>query len=132
MTQILLGAVGALLLFVFFRAVEARWPESYYGLSDLTSYQLSLRLGSYLSFRFLPVVAVAFLAGAVAMSLGESSTIAGLMVGFIHSAATAGRASLNAIRAKRIFRPTLVVGCPLGSLFPGAHRGMGWRTSGWP
>ncbi|HJQ90754.1 MAG TPA: hypothetical protein VJ950_03555, partial [Acidimicrobiia bacterium] len=95
MVEMLLGAAGALLLYVFFRAVAARWPESYYGLSDFTSYQLSLRLGSYVTFRFLPVVVVALLTSVVTISLEYRGVLAGLATGVIHGAATAGRSALN-------------------------------------
>ena len=114
MTEILLGGAGALLLYVFFRAVEARWPENYYGLSDLTSYQLSLRLSSEVIFRFLPVVVVAFVASVVAESLDDKGLVAGLCVALIHGAATAGRASVSAARHSGVFGRRLLLAAHVG------------------
>lgn len=114
MTETLLGIAGAFLLYVFFRAVEARWPESYYGVSDFTSYQLSLRLGSYLAFRFLPVLVVAFVASAFATSHGASGVISSLAVAAIHGLATVGRAALNALLHREVFGRRLLLAAHVG------------------
>lgn len=114
MTELVLGAAGALLLYVFFRAVEARWPENYYGLSDLTSYQLSLRLTSYVGFRFLPVVVVSFAVSVIADSFGGRGWLAAFYTALFHGAATAGRASIGAARHSGIFGRRLLLAAHAG------------------
>jgi len=113
-TVIMLGAGGAAFLYIFFRAVEARWPENYYGLSDLTSYQLSLHLPRYLTFRFLPVVVVAFAVSVIANSLGQIGWLAALFTALFHGAATAGRASVTAARHSGIFGRRLLLAAHSG------------------
>lgn len=114
MTEFLLGVCGAFLLYVFFRAVEVRWPESYYGISDFTSYQISLHLGRYLAFRFLPVLVVSFTTSVVATSLGSGGIVTGLAVAAIHGLATAGRAMVGAFRHGRLFGRRLLLAAHVG------------------
>lgn len=116
MTELVLGALGALLLHVFFRAVEVRWPESYYGLSDFTSYQISMRLSSYLTFRFLPVLVMSSIVSAIATSAGWRGQVAGLAVALIHGAWTAGRGAWNAFRQDGVFARRLLLAAHLGVL----------------
>lgn len=114
MIETLFGISGALLLWVFFRAVESRWPESYYGLSDLTSYRLSLHLRNYATFRLLPVLLVAFLASAVVASSGYNGLAAGLVVAFTHGLSTSGRAAVNTIRQHGVFGRRLLLAGHVG------------------
>ncbi len=109
MAEALLGLAGAVLLHVFFRAVRSRWPESYFGVMDFTSYQLSLRFRNYLVFRFLPVLVVTFAVSAVAVSMENSGLVAAAIAACLHGLSTAGRAAVGAIRTKGVFGRRLLL-----------------------
>jgi len=117
LVEVLLGVAGTALLHVFFRAVRSRWPESYYGVMDFTSYQLSLRLGSYIVFRFLPVMIAAFAVSAVAISVDASGPGAAMIAAGLHAVTTAGRAALIAIRTNGIFGRRLLLVAHAGVFF---------------
>lgn len=114
MTEVLVALGGVALLHVFYRAVAAQWPESYYGLSDFTSYQISLHLARYLTFRFVPVGIVALSVSAIATGLGTNGISAAIVAAAMHAVLTAGRAAFTVFRQVGEFSRRLLLAAHVG------------------
>lgn len=99
-SQLAAAALGALVLHAFFRAVEVRWPSSYFTLADVVAQRVSASLGHYLAFRMVPVVVVAFFITATLSGMQLPAEIALLTLATAHLAATTGR-SLLGLSGKR-------------------------------
>jgi hypothetical protein len=97
-------ALGVAFLYVFYRAVEFQWPESYFGASDTASYSISLSPFRFAAFRFAPVAATCLFV-AVTLDRANSHPLAGaLLLGGAHGAATVGRAFVVGVFAPRTLR----------------------------
>ncbi len=125
-------ALGVGFLFVFYRAVQLQWPESYFGASDISAYAISASPVRYVAFRFLPVyVACLFVAVSVDRS-GGSGLLAAVLVGVGHASMTVGWAllvwfrSAPALRRHRvpiaILRTVVFLGVVSSSLAAAATR----------
>lgn len=96
--EVALGLGGVVFLMMFFRAVQTRWPESYFSIKDVTSYKISTSPWRYCLFRFGPVVLASFVMGVVATDIGRS---AGRSIGVMlvaHILLSSGRATVALLR----------------------------------
>lgn len=91
-------------LFMFYRAVESEWPESYSILSTSSSYWSSHSLLHYIGFRLAPVLLISVFATVVAeRDEGTHAWLVALGVPLVHWATTSGRKVLRG--ARRVHRP---------------------------
>jgi hypothetical protein len=97
-------AVGVLLgvafLYVFYRAVQADWPESYFGATDVSAYAVSMTPLHYALFRFLPLYATCVFVGVSLDRRETPGAVGALLVGVTHGALTLGRALVVWARSK--------------------------------
>ncbi len=93
----------------FFRAVESRWPASYFALASGPDYAISRTLVRYLAFRLVPVFAVATFAAVSLSRSMEPVVLPILALGFVHALLTSGRALLALFRSGRARRRPLLV-----------------------
>ena len=70
--QVAAALLGIVLLQIFFRVAESKWPQSYYSIADLLSYRISSSPVKYTLFRFGPVVVVTFFLSASLIGAGEA------------------------------------------------------------
>jgi hypothetical protein len=82
--------LGAGFLSIFFEAVRFRWPESYFGAGDTSSYAISLSPLRYLAFRFFPVYAVCVFVAVSLERTGDPASLGALLVGAVHAVTTVG------------------------------------------
>ena len=116
-----MGTIAAIItsvifLFMFYRAVESEWPESYSILSTSSSYWSSHSLLHYVGFRILPVLVVTTFATVVAESAALSSWKIALGVPLVHWSSTSGRKILNGLRSAtrpNNYYPTVIVAVAL-------------------
>lgn len=92
------GFGGLTFLMMFFRAVQTKWPESYFAISDVTSYRISTTPLRYGLFRFAPVIVVSFFTATVAESIKGSSLVAVAALGVTHVVLSSGLAFVRAVR----------------------------------
>jgi hypothetical protein len=82
--------LGLLFLYVFFRALYTRWPESYYEFDTPTDPIVSRSALRYLAFRLLPVYATCLFVGVSLQRTGYVAWWPVLAIGLIHAATTTG------------------------------------------
>jgi len=103
-------------LFMFYRAVESEWPESYSVLATNSSLWSSRSLGHYLGFRIAPVLAVTTFAAVATNRAERNAFFVALGVPLVHWALTSGRRIVRDMRASsrpNNFLPSLFVACGL-------------------
>lgn len=93
-----LGLGGLLFLMMFFRAVQTRWPESYFSIKDVTSYKISTSPWRYCLFRFGPVVLASFVVGVVATEIGQSAARSISVMLVVHIVLSSGWATAAILR----------------------------------
>lgn len=103
MTEVGLGLLGLVLLVVYFRAVHTRWPLSYFPIADLTGYRVSAGPLRYITFRFLPVMAVAFFVATLSTRSDANTFITLGLLATGHVILSSGRGLLALIRDGRTF-----------------------------
>lgn len=109
-----LGLVlGVGFLHVFFRAVESRWPASYFALTSGPDYAISRSFVRYLAFRLLPVFVVAVFAATTLGRDGRAVVLPVVGIGVVHASLTSGRALIGLVRSGRLARRPL-----LGAMHP--------------
>lgn len=94
------GAIAALILHVFFRSVQHRWPESYSTLRGALEAFVAQRLSHYLVFRTAPVYMTAVFLGVTTGRLGANPSTAIVVMTGAHLAATNGRAVIAVFRRR--------------------------------
>lgn len=101
------ASFGIFFLYAFYRAVEAKWPESYFPHDSAIEYRISSSPFRYAGFRFGPVyVTCLFVAVGVDRAHGRPLlAVVGIILG--HTGATTISASLRDFRATRR-RPALL------------------------
>lgn len=52
--EVLSVILGVGFLYVFYRAIQLQWPESYFGATDLSAYAIATSPIRYVAFRFAP------------------------------------------------------------------------------
>lgn len=102
-SQLVAAALGALVLHAFFRAVEVRWPSSYFTLADVVAQRVSASLAHYLAFRLVPVAVVAFFITATLREIQQPTKIALLTLAMAHLGATTGRSLLGLSRKRHTY-----------------------------
>lgn len=107
MIEILIGAGGALLgvvlLHIFFRVAESKWPQSYYSIADLLSYRISSSPLKYSLFRFGPTLIVTFFLTASLLRTGQDIRLpVGLLIAG-HIALTSARGLVHLLRIKSAY-----------------------------
>lgn len=95
---VLPAAVGAVLLYIFFRQVESRWPSSYYSVDDLLSRAVSRSPWRYAAFRFGPV----YVACLLVADQANSELFAVLLLLLFHVLATVARSIAQRVRGGRV------------------------------
>ncbi len=101
--------IGAVSLHVFFRAIESRWPASYFALASGPDYALSRNLVRYFTFRLAPVFAVGTFAAVSLSRSMEPVVLPVILIGFVHALLTSGRALLALFRSRNTPRRPLLV-----------------------
>lgn len=97
--ELALGVVlGAVFLYVFYRAVQLQWPESYFGATDLGAYAISLSPVRYLVFRLLPPFAACLFVAVSLDRVGASGWRGALGVAGLHTMQTTGWSLIQAAR----------------------------------
>lgn len=92
------GAVAALVLHIFYRSVQHRWPENYSTLSGVLESYVSGGLLRYLAFRVVPIYLAGVFLAVTAARLDLSTSLAVAVMTFLHIATTYGRATLALLR----------------------------------
>ncbi len=105
--------LAVLFLHAFYSAVQIKWPESYFGSTDLAAYEVSLSPIRYLLFRILPVYITIIFAAVTVDRIGGSGRLCALGVGVIYGLCTSGRSLFNAAkypsRLKHERTPTILI-----------------------
>ncbi len=109
MEEVVAVLISVGMLHVFFRAVESKWPASYFALASGPDYAISRNLVRYLGFRLVPVFVVATFA-AVSLARGaEPVVLPVVLIGLLHGLLTSGRALIGLVRSGRARRRPLLV-----------------------
>lgn len=95
------GALGAVLIWAVFRAIEMGWPTSYFSITDLVAQRVSASALSYTLFRFAPIVVVSVFVLVSAERTGGDAVWTGLALGLIHIGTSAGLELLREVRRAR-------------------------------
>lgn len=96
--------LGVGFLYVFYRAIQLQWPESYFGVTDLSAYSIATSPIRYIAFRFAPVYLTCLFAAVTLDRSGESSFAGALGIGIGHSLLTSGWALIQASRWGKTLR----------------------------
>lgn len=116
--------LGTGFLHVFYRAVEAHWPASYFSITTGPTYAISANPVGYLLFRFAPTFVVCAFVAVVLGRNDQPAVLPVIMISVLHAATTTGRALVNLVRAGRLrTRPLIAlmyIGVSLGLLVVGA------------
>lgn len=86
--------LGVVFLYVFYRAVQADWPESYFGATDVSAYAVSMSPMRYALFRFLPLYVTCVFVGVSLDRREAPGALGAVLVGLAHGLLTLGRALL--------------------------------------
>jgi hypothetical protein len=90
MKVLLAVALGIGFLFIFFRAVQAHWPQSYFGATEGTAFSISSSPHRFLLFRFIPVFISCLFVAVSLERVRDSAWLGALVVGLGHGLLTAG------------------------------------------
>ena len=104
-----IGLTGAGLLWATFRALQVRWPESYFAIEDLLSQRVSVSPLRYGFFRFVPILLISGFAAVTSRRAGGYPWFAALTVAVVHAWVTAGRATVAVVRRSGLFARRLLV-----------------------
>lgn len=97
--------LGLAFLYIFYRAVQLQWPESYFGANDLAAYAISISPARYAAFRFGPPFVTCLFVYVTLDRLGRSAAVGASAVGIGHAMLRPGWALIQAARWPRsVFR----------------------------
>ena len=100
MHEFVAGILGALLLHIFFRGLQHRWPEHYFSMEDVVDPVVSRGPLRYLAFRALPVYFTAVLLQGTLAQLGGRPVLGTVYLTALHLIDTNGRALFVALRGR--------------------------------
>jgi len=100
--------LGVAFLHIFYRAVETKWPTSYYSIGRKTDETVSRNLAAYTVFRFGPLYVTGVFAGAVLASQGHAVFIPVLLIAAVHALVTSGLALSSLVRSGKAGERPLV------------------------
>ncbi|MGE5099668.1 MAG: hypothetical protein ACM3SX_06760 [Deltaproteobacteria bacterium] len=104
-TDLVIGVVlGVAFLYVFYRAVQAEWPENYFAASDVSAYAVSITPVRYALFRLVPVYLTCVVVAVFLDRAGSLAPAGAVLVGALHAILTLGRALLAWALSTRVSR----------------------------
>lgn len=123
-STVLAITLGVAFLYTFYRAVQLKWPESYFGATELSAYSISLSPIRYILFRLAPVYVTALFAAVTVDRIGGSGYLTALGIGVVHALATSGWSLFQAFRLPKDVRksrfPIILIRCSMLVLITGA------------
>lgn len=96
--EVAIGALGLVLIMMFFRGVETRWPENYFTIKDVLTYKISTSPIRYVLFRFGPVAVAGFFVGSLATAEQESAAASVSVMALAHMTMSSGQAIFKTLR----------------------------------
>lgn len=96
--EVAIGALGLVLIMMFFRGVETKWPEHYFTIKDVLTYKISTSPVRYVLFRFGPVAVAGFFVGSLATLEKENAIGSVSVMALAHMTTSSGQAILKTLR----------------------------------
>jgi hypothetical protein len=99
------AVLGALALFIFYRVVEAEWPQSYHSVEDLNRYATTVTPLRYFLFRLAPPALACFLDAGLSFRSDRNGWLPSLLLIVLHLSSTIGRAIVQGRLWREIKKP---------------------------
>lgn len=114
MTEAIVGVfLGSAFLYVFFKAIQLNWPESYFGVGELAAYAISASPWRYALFRFGPVLVTSLFVAVSVDRAGGDGRVAAIGTAGVHGLLTSGLGLAQAVRwpsdLRKHRRPILII-----------------------